>query len=957
VTEQVFHAIRHADGGTATSAEEIADAFKCHYQRLGNEAIFCAANPQFDASARHDISCEVQMHLLESLTQDAACPLDAPLTADEIQACVNRLKHNKAGNPAEEGIVNELLMYGGPAMISMLHSYCSLMWHLEQVHHVPGTIISLPKTGDLSDPVNYRGITLLSVLYKLYTSVLNRRLIEFAEEQQYVQQQQQQEAQQQEAQQQPTANRTQPCQQQQQQQHAVLPQQQQRCHQQQQQVHTLAPTCSKTAYMCQVVSQLFRGQLTFSSIPGTVSTCLRGIHRQAVNLIRSCARAFTGIFKRTSQVQQQQQPHVVHQSLHIEQHQPQHQQTVRQVVAPTSPSPPQHPPSPKPLLHECQNGFRPKRSCADHQFVLYQTLTSRQQAKQDSYVLFVDTYKAFPTVWLDGLFHKLWEKGVRGKMLRVLYNLYQGAQRVVSHDGVVTGAFTSNVGLHEGDVISPTLYLYFIDDLLREVWAKHPGVTLIGPGGGTSTQVVAAMQADDFVAVCDSIEEARAVAETVYQYSMKWLFRLNAKKSAIMHVAPSSRQQSCVTSSGITWNGVNVPVVDRYCYLGLWFQNNCSWNVHFEEVMKKVERRKNMLMPVWKSRHISVEVKRIVLLTCVRPIFEYAAEVWAPTTKQKWAAIDRVQTDIIKCAMRVGHERPCTHAVLAEWGVKPMHMWMHARAMEYFFRVQRMSDERLPKKVLDAVWVLPDHVGVSVLPWQKYVSCLLQQYSVGSDTAFDDAEKCKSHVKKQIKLRYADMVTRDMPVLSSLQRYVQHVSPNLLQHMSFSAPQPYLCGVHPSFGFELLMRVRLGCLSVHEHTSRFARRHITEGTDEDVESQAPCPACGAPVESIAHFMFECPVSASARTHMYDIIKTSVNGESKLQKCLGLSCGKTMVARFVSCDFWNDKRAIVHNAIAMFLQKAWRIRNAYKHGLADIDVVDGVISASMRRGADGIDARA
>jgi hypothetical protein len=51
-----------------------------------------------------------------------------------------------------------------------------------------------------------------------------------------------------------------------------------------------------------------------------------------------------------------------------------------------------------------QNGFRPKRSCADHQFVLYQTLTSRQQAKQDRYVLFIDTYKAFPTVWLDGLF-------------------------------------------------------------------------------------------------------------------------------------------------------------------------------------------------------------------------------------------------------------------------------------------------------------------------------------------------------------------------------------------------------------------------------------------------------------------------------------------------------------------------------------------------------------------------
>jgi hypothetical protein len=61
-----------------------------------------------------------------------------------------------------------------------------------------------------------------------------------------------------------------------------------------------------------------------------------------------------------------------------------------------------------------------------------------------------------------------------------------------------------------------------------------------------------------------------------------------------------------------------------------------------------------------------------------------------------------------------------------------------------------------------------------------------------------------------------------------------------------------------------------------------------------------------------------------------------------------------VARFVSCDLWNDKHALVSKAIAMFLQKAWGIRNAYKHGTP---VVDAFESTSERRGADGIDARA
>jgi hypothetical protein len=85
-----------------------------------------------------------------------------------------------------------------------------------------------------------------------------------------------------------------------------------------------------------------------------------------------------------------------------------------------------------------------------------------------------------------------------------------------------------------------------------------------------------------------------------------------------------------------------------------------------------------------------------------------------------------------------------------------------------------------------------------------------------------------------------------------------HVNPCLLQRMTFSDPRPYLCGVHPSFGVELLMRVCLGCLSVHEHTSRFARRNIDDD-DDDVQGQAPCPACGATIHNYLH----CPACMSS----------------------------------------------------------------------------------------------
>jgi hypothetical protein len=56
-------------------------------------------------------------------------------------------------------------------------------------------------------------------------------------------------------------------------------------------------------------------------------------------------------------------------------------------------------------------------------------------------------------------------------------------------------------------------------------------------------------------------------------------------------------------------------------------------------------------------------------------------------------------------------------------------------------------------------------VLVSCLGRNMCLVCLLQQYSVGSDDAFDDVEECKSHVKKQIMLKYADMVVRDIYML------------------------------------------------------------------------------------------------------------------------------------------------------------------------------------------------
>ena len=61
----------------------------------------------------------------------------------------------------------ELLKYGSSGMVCLLEQLFSVVWRAELVPRQwrEGLIVNLFKKGDKEDPGNYRGITLLSVVF------------------------------------------------------------------------------------------------------------------------------------------------------------------------------------------------------------------------------------------------------------------------------------------------------------------------------------------------------------------------------------------------------------------------------------------------------------------------------------------------------------------------------------------------------------------------------------------------------------------------------------------------------------------------------------------------------------------------------------------------------------------------------------------------------------------------
>ena len=140
-------------------------------------------NSNFDAVFYNDIMSQLPDIKIFELNNENANNLDynSPFTMEELDKVCNKLKCGKSVGP--DMIPNEVLKHTG--IRTLLLDFTNMCFTKNVIPSIwrKSYISPIPKssTKDPYVPLNYRGISLLSCVYKFYTAALNSRLSSFCE--------------------------------------------------------------------------------------------------------------------------------------------------------------------------------------------------------------------------------------------------------------------------------------------------------------------------------------------------------------------------------------------------------------------------------------------------------------------------------------------------------------------------------------------------------------------------------------------------------------------------------------------------------------------------------------------------------------------------------------------------------------------------------------------------------
>lgn len=364
------------------------------------------------------------------------------------------------------------------------------------------------------------------------------------------------------------------------------------------------------------------------------------------------------------------------------------------------------------VVSDSQFGFRKGCSTTDAIFVLNAIIQKILKEKGRLFCAFVDLKKAFDSVYLNGLWFKLYKLGINAKMLRIIKDMYNGVKICVKGCNSYSDFFECAIGLKQGEVISPILFSFFVEDL--ELFLQNDqnsGLSL------DDITFILMLFADDMVVLGKDKDDLQRSLNLLEKYCDKWGLTVNTDKTKIMVF----RNRGGLRNNELwTYKGIPLEVVNDFNYLGTVFNYTGTFVLNQVTLAGKALKALNCLLNNTKMYSLKPKVICQLFDAFIGSILSYSCEVWG---FGKCKEIERIHLKFCKALLKVKRST-CTTAVYGELGRYPLYVNRYARIIKYWCKILRSRNfliNHMYNFLLEAC-------NNGVKNWAKNVKALLDDY-------------------------------------------------------------------------------------------------------------------------------------------------------------------------------------------------------------------------------------
>ena len=372
-------------------------------------------------------------------------------------------------------------------------------------------------------------------------------------------------------------------------------------------------------------------------------------------------------------------------------------------------------------LTDTQSGFRNGYCAQDHIFTIQQVIRKRREQQKEVYMAFIDIEKAFDCAQREVIWNSLRNRGINRHLRDAIKSIYRTCTNYVRTHNSRSTTFSTNDGLRQGGVLSPTLFIILMDDVVKKCNEKtkklHIGYNKLQP-----SNLSECVFADDIALFASNVENLTRNLEIWHDQLQACGLKINIEKTKVMAVTNTDRKID------IKLKDHSIEQVEHFKYLGVIIDNKGNQEKEINERICKANKTyqaiKNIIM---NKREITTKIKVTVYKTILQPIITYGSETWV-IPRQYRSKLQAAEMRILrKIKGATIMDKINSQTIREELEVKPLIKHIENKQLGWLGHLSRMDEERQVKRIWDTKVKTKRKKGRPKTTWEQEIGRILKE--------------------------------------------------------------------------------------------------------------------------------------------------------------------------------------------------------------------------------------